>query len=382
MGKRQREEITSESESYGPAEESEDDFFESPEEKKIRLAKEVIEKLGPVARATPEKTTAVHAQISFGSPTYFRGHHASPTCACVGPEGSVFTGGKDGAVLRWNLQAESKEVILTGLHKMHVSAVAYHPKADALVTCGNDLFVTMRRLSNLEDATHMKGHQQPPAALAVNPGGDLDVVFSTGPDKQLRQWSLTHGASLKTLYGHTQAATSLGVFSKDRPVTGGEDATVRAFKVEGDTHLVFNLDGTRSIDAVACVSGEFVVVGTQSGDIMLLSTMSKKPVDVVRAAHGGNWIQSLCSIPGTNIILSGSHDGNVHVWRAEETSEGRKKSRRLRLETSIPVEGFVNAIVVTSTHIVACVGRDGRLGRWETLRAKNGVVVVPFTRSD
>ncbi|KAH0476704.1 MAG: uncharacterized protein KVP18_003795 [Porospora cf. gigantea A] len=376
---RQSAEISSDSESAALAEESEEsDFFVSPEEKKVKLAKALLSDLGSVPAAMPCNLS--HADVSFGDPVFFRGHKNTVTSVCTGPDGSIFSGGKDGAVLQWDLERESKEVLLENLHSGSVTAVAYHPKSRILVTCGGDLAVSMYPLNDMDGAVHLTGHRQPPLALVVNPGtDDVDSVFSTGPDFQLRQWSCTHHACLKTLFGHTKSATALAIHTKDRPVSGGEDATLRQWKMETETHLLHHVKGQHSLDALACLSAQYTVAGTQAGNLLLFSSQSKKPVSVIEAAHGGSWVQSLCVVPGTDLVLSGSNDGYLRVWRAVECTEGRKRSRSLQKETSIPVDGFINGIVVQNRNVVLAVGRDSRIGRWESSKCKNGVVVIPYS---
>lgn len=52
---------------------------------------------------------------------------------------------------------------------------------------------------------------------------------------------------------------------------------------------------------------------------------------------------------------------------------------------SVPLEGFVNGLAVSSTgkFFVAAVGQEHRLGRWEhQKKARNEVCVVPLPSSD
>lgn len=52
---------------------------------------------------------------------------------------------------------------------------------------------------------------------------------------------------------------------------------------------------------------------------------------------------------------------------------------------SVPLEGFVNGLAVSSSgkFIVAAVGQEHRLGRWERLKnVRNEVCVVPLPTED
>lgn len=67
--------------------------------------------------------------------------------------------------------------------------------------------------------------------------------------------SVAHGNTrrcLNTMFGHVSGVVSMDLHHKGRPATGGADKTVRVWKVDRETHLVFNRH-TASADAVTVV---------------------------------------------------------------------------------------------------------------------------------
>ncbi|PVV01919.1 hypothetical protein BB560_003643 [Smittium megazygosporum] len=105
-----------------------------------------------------------------------------------------------------------------------------------------------------------------------------------------------------------------------------------------------------SIDVVAMIDEETFVTGGDSGAISLWSFSRKKPIYTVHLAHGAEingslitprWITSISSIPLSDIFFSGSYDGLIKIWKIAEN-----KANRFSLINTIPVEGYINRIVL------------------------------------
>lgn len=155
--------------------------------------------------------------------------------------------------------------------------------------------------------------------------------------------------------------------------------------------------------------------------ISLWGLLKKKPVDVVKQAHGidpssclPNWITSIATLVNSNlfasgkfnepkshvqshscnlpallnnhepfvmslylVIVSGSSDGFVRLWKTD------KDCRKMDLLFSLPVFGFVNALQFSASgdFLVVGVGQEHRLGRWWRLKeAYNQIVIIPLLR--
>ncbi len=112
--------------------------------------------------------------------------------------------------------------------------------------------------------------------------------------------------------------------------------------------------------------------------------MKKKPLCTVHRAHGvdpssgdPNWISALTCLPMSDLVASGSCDGQIRLWRCGENF------RSLAPLFTIPCPGFVNALSFSSSKsewsLVAAVGQEHRLGRWTRIKeAKNSILVIPL----
>lgn len=88
----------------------------------------------------------------------------------------------------------------------------------------------------------------------------------------------------------------------------------------------------------------------------------KKPVFSLSELHKPNsWILSLTNIPNSDLLCSGSFDGQLQFLKLD------KEKRELDVVKNVQgVEGCVNALAFSNKRdcLVAAVGKEERLGRW------------------
>merc|ERR1712218_81104 len=120
------------------------------------------------------------------------------------------------------------------------------------------------------------------------------------------------------------------------------DKTVRLWKVDKDTHLMFNKHNY-AVDAVAIIDHDRFVSGSQNGSLYLWSNSSKKPLAAAALGEKRGWITALGAVRRGNVFFSGSVDGMLRSWRFTRTSEVNDKSLKL-VPAAVPIEtqGCVN----------------------------------------
>ncbi|CAG0910591.1 unnamed protein product, partial [Cyprideis torosa] len=139
-----------------------------------------------------------------------------------------------------------------------------------------------------------------------------------------------------------------------------------------ETQLVYNgSEEEGSMDCLALLNDETIVTGSEAGCLSLWKVLKKRPVFVVREAHGRdpsnglpNWISSLAALHNSDLVASaGSSDGVVRVWRHLEGAAGRS---RLEPLLEHPLVGFVNCLrfLPHGGGLLCAVGQEHRLGRW------------------
>ncbi len=196
---------------------------------------------------------------------------------------------------------------------------------------------------------------------------------------------------------------SVDCWTKEKPLSASSDRTVRLWKVAEETHLVFRGHKSSIDNAQYLTDNSFVSAG-QDGSLHLWKDGQKVPVRSVAAAHGyqghqsgndgapaapatgaavgskrgpagsnPNWISSLASIKMSNVVASGSNDGFVRLWTANA------EERQLSALAAVPVQGFANAIALTSRLLVVGGGKEHKHGRWWNLKGNhNKLTIVRF----
>jgi len=242
---------------------------------------------------------------------------------------------------------------------------------------------------------------------------------------------------VETLFGHQDAIGCIDALKRESAVTCVvRDKSVRFWKVVEESQLVFRGGGKSqlrvvleggaedededpeevekarksnekkqfiegSIDCVAMVDENTFVSGGDSGTIAMWITSKKKPVCTVALAHGINehlsetegvvvtprWITSLACLPYSDVLASGSWEGQIRIWKMDLNPRERKMS----LVGTLAAPGVVNSLqlmsVPTGRHaswvgagravVVAALGSEPRTGRWIRLpTGSTGVVYV------
>lgn len=282
---------------------------------------------------------------------------------------------------------------------------------------------------------------------------ETNQLYSASKDRTIKTWSLDELAYVETLFGHQDEVVDVAALAREQCVSvGARDRTARLWKVTEETQLVFRggggggserrrqpLESTKeskvtstyyaegSIDRVALVDEETFVTGSDNGALSLWQIHKKKPVFIIRAAHGldplikpkepfaeerpdqevpgepqPRWITALVTIPYSDVILSGSWDGEVRVWRLSEdkrriealgTVGGDNDSLADGVDVAADaatgsIRGVINDIDVFERGdrgkdglcVVAATGREHRLGSWKNVGGKNGAVVLEIPK--
>lgn len=258
---------------------------------------------------------------------------------------------------------------------------------------------------------------------------------------------------------------------------GARDRTARLWKVVEETQLVFRGGGggggggdrsndkrktpsakskttyaEGSIDRIALIDEETFITGSDNGALCLWNLQKKKPVFTVPLAHGveppltpeeafaeqdpdpnvpgpplPRWITALATVPYSDLILSGSWDGSLRVWRITADKKRIESVGVVGASTPPPSppppsppppphpENAITAAVATTTTtpsdsapenheptirgvindiavfergdrgkdglcVVAAVGTEHRFGRWKSVSGRNGAVVFEVGR--
>lgn len=331
-------------------------------------------------------------------------------------------------------------------HVGQILAVAASPDGKYVVTGGEDRKLIVYDAASLKPIKVLTHHRDAVTGLAFRRG--TNQLYSASKDRTVKVWSLDELAYVETLFGHQDVVVDVDALAQERCVSvGARDRTARLWKVMEETQLVFrggavdkkprpgidprSLLHEGSMDRIAMIDDDLFVTGSDNGAIALWSVQKKKPVYIEALAHGidpplapsqasaeerpdskavpaptPRWITALKTIPYSDVVLSGSWDGHIRVWKLsgdkkkiehvgvlgddqqEEEVNGQANGNVVR--ASRPIPGVINDIAVFERGergkdglcVVAAVATEHRLGRWKVCKnVRNGGVIFEVPRA-
>ncbi|KAL1893451.1 pre-rRNA processing protein [Ceratocystis pirilliformis] len=329
-------------------------------------------------------------------------------------------------------------------YKRHVGeilCVAVSPDGQFVATGGADRRLIIYNAETLTPLRVFTHHRDSVTGLAFRRG--TNQLFSSSKDRTVKVWSLNELAYVETLFGHQDDVVDVAALAQERCVSvGSRDRTARLWKVAEESQLVFRggssdkkkhhqsdpaaarIPHEGTMDRVAMIDDELFVTGSDNGSLSLWSVAKKKPLSIVPVAHGfeprllpteasaeidasssvvpdpcPRYITALCTVPYSDLVLSGSWDGYIRVWQLSDDKRtlepvgvlGDSEPVVDDQDTEKPflVKGVINDIDLFERGdrgkdglcVVAAVGKEHRFGRWKVITGgRNGGVIFEIPR--
>ncbi|XP_053845201.1 U3 small nucleolar RNA-interacting protein 2 [Vidua macroura] len=421
------EEVSSDSETESPLlgrrrrEVAEEEVEETPQEKKLRLAKQYLEELRQLEEERAEEEEELEPADLIGDRLkedvleqrgrlqrlvakdvqppdparirVLRGHQLPVTCLVISPDDRfIFSASKDGSLIKWEVDSGKRLCVVPGgkkgteeQHMGHASQVlcmAISSDGKYLATGDRNKLIMIWDAATCKRLHIFRGHRDAVSGLSFRKG--THQLYSASHDRCVKVWDVAENAYVETLFGHQDIITGLDSLSRECCVTaGGRDGTVRLWKIPEESQLVFS-GHQGSIDCIQLINEEHMVSGADDGSLALWGLTKKKPLALARQAHGEQdaqglqqpyWISAVAALRNSDLLATGSHSGSVKLWKC---GEGFRKVEHL---LDIPLVGFVNSLKFSAAgdFLVAGIGQEHRLGRWWRIKeAKNSICIIPL----
>ena len=377
-------EIPDQSDSKPESDESEVFYEETPDEKRLRLARQYIEDMKQAGRDDAdvadrlendylEETNQRFASISVTiepDVVRYRAHRNRPTAVCFG-KNCIFSASKDGSIVRACLEPRKKDDV--GQCGCPVLCLAYDRERDLLASGDQRGIVSLWSGEGCVLIQELRSHAKAVTGVAFRAQNKL--LFSCSEDMRICVWDSENGNCLATLYGHQMEVVDIDCCGVT--VSCGADRTVRMWKYEEEKQFVFHGGGIRaSIDCVSMFNNQYCVSGSQDGKLCMWDLSKKKPIATVNDAHGpGNWISSVAALRFRKLFASGSYDGYVRFWKVTD-------NWKLEEIHKVPLVGHITDMCFSDdgSKLAVQLSSEQRLGRWiPAIKAKQGVYIIKLT---
>ncbi|KAL4736844.1 WD40-repeat-containing domain protein [Aspergillus similis] len=245
-------------------------------------------------------------------------------------------------------------------HTKNILSVAVSPSGKFVATGGEDNKLIIWDAGTLTPLQTFSQHRDSVSGLAfarhISAMSSGEQLFSGSFDRTIKTWSISTAghAYVETLFGHQDNVVSVAAMTIDQCISvGARDRTARLWKVVEESQLIFrggsskNTYKENNIDCIAPLPPTHFVTGSDNGSISLWSIHKKKPLYIIPHAHGFDpvppvelispevdqqtaesnarflrptprWITALTTVPGTDIVLSGSWDGWIRAWKISD----------------------------------------------------------------
>lgn len=338
-------------------EEEDEEEIETAEEKRLRLAKQyldriqqfheddvdgvegalrqdALESMGHLQRLVADRLVSPEAPVvseyswEEGKGRLYRGHKLPVTAvALTSNDATVFSVSKDGSIMELDVETGKRQKYsvensaLSGANGMapwmtptarqgsRTSLLAAAVSSDGLYLAvgGGDKKVHIWDTRSKTLLKSFSGHKDAVSALSFRHG--THQLFSASLDRAVNIWSLDDMAYVDTLFGHQSPILGLDSLHGDRALTCGTDRTCRIWKIPEESQLVFRGNWVNIESCAYVTQGEWVT-GDGQGSVQLWNSTKKKPTYTCRNAHISDYI------PGdsTEYTGAGSIGGDVCSW--------------------------------------------------------------------
>jgi WD40 repeat protein len=284
--------------------------------------------------------TAVSEQGEI-SPTRIPGFNRGHGFLALSPDGTILvTVNALNTISLWDLTTPggAQEVLYYLGNVPNIISIAFSADMETIAAAGAEGII---RIWDLAGGTTQSARIEAPAGvsqIALSPDGRRLVSISGElSDLDVRLWNLSffiddgrlvpnEGISTQ-LKGHTSNIRALAL-SLDglRMATGGDDQTVRYWRLETSSAAPVSLDGNGSgVTSVAVSSDDNLMIGNEAGEILVwdattLDQRAETPVAVFNGHEGR--VQALLVTTDSQILVSAGDDGLIKLWPLNPMSDG------------------------------------------------------------
>ncbi|VVB10380.1 unnamed protein product [Arabis nemorensis] len=220
----------------------------------------------------------------------------------------IFTGHQDGKIRVWKVSKRKP-----GKHKRIGTLPTFKSMVKSSVNPKH--FMEARRNKNSVKTKHSD------AVSSLSLDVELGLLYSSSWDRTIKVWRIADSKCLESIHAHDDAINSVMSGFDDLVFTGSADGTVKVWKRElqgkGTKHVLVQvlLKQENAVTALAVKSKTSIVYCGSSDGLVNYWQRSKRIF--IGGILKGHKSAVLCLAIAGNLLLSGSADKNICVWRRD-----------------------------------------------------------------
>ena len=335
---------------------------------------------------------------------FIKGHKSTITDLSISSNGElILSSSKDGRGILFDINTQ-KKILFPKFTNKSLTCCSFSPDEKTVYFGGKDHFIYQLDMNSYQVIQKIKAHNESVTGISFDK--IKDQFYSIGNDKVLKVWNTDTNPSilLETFYGHTSQINCLREIPGEinRYITTSLDGYINLWKIDSQSFLQFNVNSMYPVDCITALTNELFFTGNFNGTIQAWKTNKKKSINKIEFAHGyqknfninhpfydltcknkgplievGKPILSLETPPFSDLLISGSVDGEINFYKIEE-NEGIV-DMELRKKMNINNKGCLNVIKYCpdKKYIVVGNGTDNKFGRWDKeYDTKLGITIV------
>lgn len=285
----------------------EEEFDESPQEKKIRLAKEylaqlethdslknetndnsldhsnlisnhlkdiLLEKKGKLHRNHADRISTKDDIIIMKN-----GHRKSITALALSYDGRfVFTASKDCYIVKWDCECGKKLLKVNVYDEFNndIKSTSINVKKNGPINAlalssdykflasGFSLSILIWNPDSLKIIHTFSGHRDTVTGLVFR--RSFHQLFSCSKDRMIKVWNLDEMNYSESLLGHHDCITAIDAYVNEKCLTsGGRDGTIRLWKIPEESNLIYLADKISTIDCVKMINDNHFISASDDG---------------------------------------------------------------------------------------------------------------------
>ena len=237
----------------------------------------------------------------------------------LSPDGrAVATANSDHSVQLWDRQ--TGEVLQTlaprfgfgAGHRDAVTAVAFHPAGDRLITAGQDGQILQWNLTTYRLQKTLRQPGGPITAIALTPDGNTVAVADV--EGRISVWDLEAGKRRFDLVRHAGRVNDVAL-SPDgtRLASVGEAGTLRLWSLPSG-QLLYTWTATAPLRAVALsVSAAALITGDRTGQVVVWSLLDFAQCETLERCEDA--VTAIALSGDESWLAIGSRDGTIPLWQ-------------------------------------------------------------------